>query len=176
PGIRLRGNLWLGEGVEVDDLGQIEGPSLVGNYSRIAPDASVGAYSVLGASVTLLERARTERAVIDASTHVGRSARIERAVGRHLLKTEGYDAGFHVGVSLTDPEMLQIRFCEQPGIALTPALQKEVEKHFTRHELRRAAYNAVGEVSYPARVRESYAQDLLAGLDVHAIRTRGFRL
>ena len=313
PGIRLRGNLWLGEGVEFDDLGQIEGPSLVGNYSRIAPDASVGAYSVLGASVTLLERARTERAVIDASTHVGRSARIEgavvgrncdirahvhvqegaaigdevmlgaqsavlpgvriyphkevetgsrihesliwesrtsshlfgkdgvsglvnvdltpetavrlaaalgtalergarvvgsrespaacrmlkramisgltstgvdiadlrvlpAAVGRHLLKTEGYDAGFHVGVSLTDPEMLQIRFCEQPGIALTPALQKEVEKHFTRHELRRAAYNAVGEVSYPARVRESYAQDLLAGLDIHAIRTRGFRL
>src|SRR5213075_1498385 len=64
------------------------------------------------------------------------------AVSRHLLKNEGYDAGFHVGVSLTDPEMLQIRFCEQPGIALTPALQKEVEKHFTRHELRRAAYNA----------------------------------
>src|SRR5207247_1503691 len=38
PGIRLRGNLWLGEGVEVDDLGQIEGPACVGNYCRIAPD------------------------------------------------------------------------------------------------------------------------------------------
>jgi mannose-1-phosphate guanylyltransferase/phosphomannomutase len=313
PGIRLRGNLWLGEGVEVDDLGQIEGPALVGNYCRIAPDASVGAYSVLGASVTLLERARTERTVIDASTHIGRSARIEgavvgrncdirahvhvqegaaigdevmlgaqsavlpgvriypnkevesgsqihesliwesrtsshlfgkdgvsglvnvdltpetavrlaaalgtalergarvvasrespaacrmlkramisgltstgvdvadlrvlpAAVGRHLLKTQGYDAGFHVGVSLADPEMLQIRFHEQPGITLTPALQKEVEKHFKRHELRRVAYNAVGDVSYPARVRESYAQDLLAGLDVNAIRRRGYRI
>jgi mannose-1-phosphate guanylyltransferase/phosphomannomutase len=313
PGIRLRGNLWLGEGVEVDDLGQIEGPSFVGNYCRIAPDASVGAYSVLGASVTLLERARTERTVIDASTHIGRSARIEgavvgrncdirahvhvqegaaigdqvrlgaqsavlpgvriyphkevetgsqihqsliwesrtsshlfgkdgvaglvnvdltpetavrlaaalgtalergarvvasresptacrmikramisgltstgvdvadlrvlpAAVGRHLLKTQGYDAGFHVGISLTDPEMLQIRFCEQPGIQLTPSLQKEVEKHYTRHELRRAAYNVVGDVTYPARVRESYAHDLLAGLDVEAIRARGFRL
>jgi mannose-1-phosphate guanylyltransferase / phosphomannomutase len=313
PGIRLRGNLWLGEGVEVDDLAQIEGPSFVGNYCRIAPDASVGAYSVLGASVTLLERARTERTVIDASTHVGRSARIEgavlgrncdirahvhvqegaaigdevrlgaqsavlpgvriyphkevetgsqihesliwesrtsshlfgkdgvsglvnvdltpetavrlaaalgtalergarvvasrespaacrmlkramisgltstgvevadlrvlpAAVGRHLLKTQGYDAGFHVGVSLADPEMLQIRFHEQPGITLSPALQKEVEKHFTRHELRRVAYNAVGDVTYPARVRESYSQDLLAGLDVDGIRARGFRL
>ena len=29
---------------------------------------------------------------------------------------------------------------------------------------------------YPARVRESYAQDLLAGLDVEAIRARGFRI
>src|SRR5213080_740435 len=276
PGIRLRGNLWLGEGVEVDDLGQVEGPSCVGNYCRIAPDASVGAYSVLGASVTLLERAHTERSVIDASTHIGRSARVEgavvgrncdirahahvqegaalgdevtlgpqsavlpsvriypykevetgaqihesliwesrapsrlfvedgvsglvnvdltpetavrlaaalgtalkrgarvvasresptacrmikramlsgltstgvsvadlrvlpAAVSRHLLKTEGYDAGFHVGVSHSDPELLHIRFYEQPGIQLTSSLQKEIEKHFTRHELRRAA-------------------------------------
>jgi mannose-1-phosphate guanylyltransferase/phosphomannomutase len=313
PGIRLRGNIWLGEGVEVDDLASIEGPSFVGNYCRIAPDASVGAYSVLSASVTLLERARTERAVIDAATHIGRSARIEgaivgrncdirahvqvnegaaigdevrlgaqsavlpgvriypykevetgsqlhesliwesqtssrlfgkegvsglvnvdltpemavrlaaalgtalkrgarvvasrespsacrmvkramisglnstgvdvadlrilpAAVSRHLLKTHGYDAGFHVGVSYADPEMLLIRFYEQPGIQLTSGLQKEIEKHFTRHELRRAAFNTVGQVTYPARVSESYAQDLLSSLDVEAIRARRFRI
>jgi mannose-1-phosphate guanylyltransferase / phosphomannomutase len=313
PGIRLRGNIWLGEGVEVDDLAAIEAPAFVGNYCRIAPDATVGPYSVLSASVTLLERARTERSVIDAATHIGRSARIEgavvgrdcdirahahvhegaaigdevtlgaqsavmpgvriypykevetgtqihesliweartsshlfgkdgvsglvnvditpeiavrlaaalgtalkrgarvvasresptacrmikramisglnstgvdvadlrvlpAAVSRHLLKTEGYDAGFHVGVSYVDPEALQIRFYEQPGIQLTSALQKEIEKHFTRHELRRAAFNAVGAVSYPARVRETYAQDLLSSLDVEAIRRRGYRI
>ena len=313
PGIRLRGNIWLGEGVEIDDLASIEGPAFVGNYCRVAPDASVGAYSVLSASVTLLERARTERSVVDAATHIGRSARIEgavvgrncdirahahvqegaavgdevtlgaqsavfpgvriypykevetgtqihesliwesrtpsrlfdadgvsglvnvdltpevavrlasalgtalksgarvvvsrespaacrmikramvagltstgvdvsdlrvlpAAVGRHLLKTQGYDAGFHVGVSYADPEMLQIRFCEPPGIALTPALQKEIEKHFTRHELRRSAFGRVGEITYPARVRESYAQDLLDALDRDAIRERGFRI
>ena len=313
PGIRLRGNVWLGEGVEVDDLAAVEGPAFVGNYCRIAPDADVGAYSVLSASVTLLERARTERSVIDASTHIGRSARVEgaivgrncdirahvqinegaaigdevklgaqsavlpgvriypykevetgaqihesliwesrtsshlfgkdgvsglvnvdltpetavrlaaalgtalkrgarvvgsrespaacrmikramisglnstgvdvadlrvlpAAVSRHLLKTHGYDAGFHVGVSYADPEMLQIRFYEQPGIQLTSGLQKEIEKHFTRHELRRAAFNTVGRVTYPARVSESYAQDLLSSLDVEAIRARHFRV
>jgi mannose-1-phosphate guanylyltransferase / phosphomannomutase len=313
PGIRLRGNVWLGEGVEVDDLDSIEGPVFLGNYCRIAPDATVGAYSVLGSSVTLLERARTERSVIDASTHIGRSARVEgavvgracdirahthvqegaaigdevtlgaqsavmpgvriypykevetgaqihesliwesrassslfgatgvsglvdvdltpevavrlaaalgtalkrgarvvasresppacrmikramisglnstgvsvadlrvlpAAVSRHLLKSEGFDAGFHVGVSHSDPERLEIRFYEQPGIQLTAALQKEIEKHFTRLELRRAAFNAVGAVSYPARVRESYAQDLLASLDAEAIRARGYRI
>jgi mannose-1-phosphate guanylyltransferase/phosphomannomutase len=313
PGIRLRGNIWLGEGVEVDDLDSIEGPAYLGNYCRIAPDATVGAYSVLGSSVTLLERARTERSVIDAATHMGRSSRVEgavvgracdirahvhvqegaaigdevtlgaqsavmpqvriypykevetgaqiyenliwesratsslfgasgvsglvnvdltpevavrlaaalgtalkrgarvvasresppacrmvkramisglnstgvnvadlrvlpAAVSRHLLKSEGFDAGFHVGVSYTDPEMLEIRFYEQPGIQLTAELQKEIEKHFTRLELRRAAFNAVGAVSYPARVRESYAQDLLASLDAEAIRARGYRI
>jgi mannose-1-phosphate guanylyltransferase/phosphomannomutase len=313
PGIRLRGNIWLGEGVEVDDLEAIEGPAFLGNYCRIAPDATVGPYSVLGSSVTLLERARTERSVVDAATHIGRSARVEgavvgrscdirahahvqegaaigdevtlgaqsavlpgvriypykevetgaqihesliwesrassklfgaagvsglvnvdltpdtairlaaalgtalkrgarvvasresppacrmikramisglnstgvdvadlrvlpAAVSRHLLKTQNFDAGFHVGVSYVDPEMLEIRFYEQPGISLTPSLQKEIEKHFTRHELRRSAFNAVGAVTYPARVRESYAQDLLSTLDVEAIRARSYRI
>jgi NDP-sugar pyrophosphorylase family protein len=54
--------------VDVDDLASIEGPAVLGNYCRIAPDASVGAYSVLSSSVTLLERAHTERSVVDAST------------------------------------------------------------------------------------------------------------
>jgi mannose-1-phosphate guanylyltransferase / phosphomannomutase len=312
-GIRLRGNVWLGEGVEVDDLDQIEGPAFVGNYCRIFPDASVGAHSILATSVTLRERARTARSVIDSSTHVGRSAVIEgavlgrscdvrahvhvqegvaigdevtlgaqsvvmpnvriypykevetgaqihesliwesrassrlfgrdgvtglvnvdvtpetavrlaaalgtalkrggrvvasrespaacrmvkramisglnstgidvadlrvlpAAVSRHLLKTHGYDAGFHVGISYADPELIEIRFFEQPGIQLTSALQKEIEKHFSRQELRRVAFGAVGSVSYPARVRESYAQDLLATLDQDAIRARGYRL
>jgi mannose-1-phosphate guanylyltransferase/phosphomannomutase len=313
PGIRLRGNIWVGEGVEIDDLEGVEGPAFVGNYCRVSPDAHLGSHTVLGASVTLRERARVARSVLDASTHVGRSALIEgailgrncdvrahvriqegvaigdevtigaesviapgvriypykevesgaqifesliwesrassrlfgkdgvaglvnvdltpdaavrlasalgtalkrgsrvvasrespaacrmikramisglnstgvdvadlrvlpAAVSRHLLKTHGYDAGFHVGTGSSDPEVVQIRFFEPPGIQLTASLQKEIEKHFTRQELRRVAWSDVGEVSYPARVRESYAHDLLSGLDVSAIRERGFRI
>src|SRR5437667_10626207 len=32
------------------------------------------------------------------------------AVSRHLLKTHGYDVGFHGGTSPSDPEVIQIRF------------------------------------------------------------------
>ncbi len=313
PGIRIRGNVWIGEGVDIADLEQIEGPAYVGNYCRIAPGATVGEYSVLSNSVTLRERTRTTRSVIDASTHIGRSSLIEgaiigrscdlrahvrihegvaigdevrigsesvimpgvriypykevesgsllqesliwesraaarlfgrdgvaglvnvdltpdvavrvaaalgtalkrgarvaasresapacrmikramisgftsvgldvadlrvlpAAVARHLLKTEGFEAGVHVGTSQTDPEVVQIRFFEQPGTPLSSELQKEIEKNFTRGELRRAAFGDIGDISYPARVRESYAHDLLAGVDVEAIRDRGFRL
>ena len=313
PGIRLRGNVWLGEGVQVDELDLIDGPAFVGNNCRIAQDAKIDPYTVLAPSVTLRERARVSRSVIDSSTHLGRSALVEGAVvgrgcdirahvrvhegvaigdnvtlgaesvvmphvriyphkevdsgaqiheslvwesratsrlfdrdgvsglvnvdltaetavrlaaalgtalnrgarvvasreaagacrmikravitgltstgvdvadlrvlpapvNRHVLKVQGYEAGVHVGTSAADPEVVQIRFYEPPGIQLTPGLQKEIEKHFTRHELRRAAYNEVGEISYPARVRESYAQDLLATVDADAIRRRGFRL
>ena len=87
------------------------------------------------------------------------------AVGRHVLKAEAYDAGFHVGTSGLNAEAVQIRFFEPPGMEITAALRKEIEKHFTRLELRRAGAAEVGSVSYPTRVRESYVQDLLGTLD-----------
>jgi mannose-1-phosphate guanylyltransferase / phosphomannomutase len=313
PGVRLRGNVWIGEGVEIDDYDRIEAPAFIGNYCRIATDATVGPYSVLSASVTLRDRARTVGSVIDASTHVGRSSLIENAivgrncdirshvrihedvaigdevaigaesvvmpgvrifpfkevesgsqvfenlvfesrpssrlfsadgvsglvnvdltpetairlaeafgtamkrgarvvasrespracrmikramisglsstgvevadlrvlpapVGRHLLKSHGYDGGFHVGVSPTDPEVVKVHFFEPPGIELTDAMQKEVDKHFTRLEFRRMASSDVGGITYPARAREGYADDLLASLDVEAIRARDFKI
>jgi mannose-1-phosphate guanylyltransferase/phosphomannomutase len=313
PGIRIRGNVWLGEGVEIADLEQIEGPAYIGNYCRVAPGATVGAHTVLSNSVTLRERTRVTRSVIDASTHIGRNSLIEgsilgrscdirahvrihegvaigdevtigaetvvmpgvriypykdvesgslihesviwesrastrlfgrdgvaglvnvdltpevavriaaalgtalkrgarvaasresapacrmikralitgftsagldvadlrvlpAAVARHLLKSEGYEAGIHVGTSQVDPEIVQIKFFQQPGIQLSASMQKEIEKNFMRGELRRASFGDIGSISYPARVRESYAQDLLDSLDVEAIRNRGFRL
>jgi mannose-1-phosphate guanylyltransferase / phosphomannomutase len=313
PGIRIRGNVWVGDGVDLHDIDALEGPAFLGNYCRIAPDASVGPYSVLATSVTLRERAHTSRSIIDASTSIGRSAVVEgavvgrscdlrahvrvhegvaigdevtigaesvimpgvriypykevetgsqifesviwesrgttrifrmqgvsglvnvdltpdiavrlaaalgtalksgervvasrdgapacrmikramisglsstgvnvadlrvipAAVGRHLVKAENFAAGFHVGLSPSDPEVVRIQFFEAPGIEMSSSMQKEVEKHFTRGEIRRVAAADVGTISYPARVREGYASDLLDTLDVEAIRARGFRL
>ena len=49
PGIRLRGNIWLGEGVELDDLDQVEGPALISNYCRDRPGrARRPAFGALG--------------------------------------------------------------------------------------------------------------------------------
>ena len=54
--------------------------------------------------------------------------------------------------SYSDPEMLGSSFFEQPGIQLTAATQKEIEKHYSRGELRRAAFNEVGSPQLKARV------------------------
>jgi mannose-1-phosphate guanylyltransferase/phosphomannomutase len=313
PGIRIRGNMWLGDGVDLDDLDALEGPLFIGNYCRIGRGARVGPYSVLSTSVTVRERGNVVRSVVDASTYIGRSTTVEgaiigrscdlrahvrvhervaigdevtigaesvimpdvriypfkevetgsqlhesliwesrtttrvfgksgvagmvnvdltpdvavrlasalgtaiergarvvasregtpacrlikramisgvtatgvdvadlraipAAVARHLLKAEGFDAGFHVGVSPTDPEVIRIQFFEPPGIEMTNSTQKEVEKHYSRGELRRVAAGDVGRISYPARTREQYAGSLLATLDVEAVRARRFRI
>jgi mannose-1-phosphate guanylyltransferase / phosphomannomutase len=313
PGIQLRGNIWIGDGVDLADLDQIEGPAFIGANSRIAREAVIGPHTVLGANVTLRERARTERSIVDSGTHVGRSVIVEgaivgrscdlraharlhqgvaigdevtigaesvvypgvriypykevesgaqihesliwesraasrvfgrdgvqglinvdltpemalrlgaalgsalprdarvvtsreappacrmlkralitgmvstgvhvadlrvlpSAVNRHMLKSEGFDAGVHVGVGATDPEIVRVQFYERPGIQLTAALQKEIEKHFTRHEVRRVAAQDVGRISYPPRPAESYAAELIQSLDVGAIASRQFRI
>ncbi len=312
-GLRLRGNVWIGEGTDIHNVEEIEGPAFVGNNCQIARDASIGPYTILSQGVTLRERARTTRTVIDSATYVGRSALLEGAivgrscdirdhvriqegaaigdevtigsesniaphvriypykevetgsqvfenliwetrassrlfgkdgvtglvnvdltpetaarlatalgtalkrgarvvasrdsapgcrmikrsiisglnasgvdvadlrvsppaVSRHVLKTQGFAAAVHVGSSHLDPEAVFIRFYEPPGILLTAGLQKEIEKNFTRQELRRVAAGGVGSVSYPARVRESYAHDLLDSLDADAIRKKRFRI
>jgi mannose-1-phosphate guanylyltransferase/phosphomannomutase len=312
-GIRLRGNVWLGEGVNLEDFDAVEGPAFVGNHSRIDPRASVGPYSVLSNGVTLRDHARTARCVIDASTYIGRSVLIEEAVigrscdirahariqegaavgdnctigeqsvvmpgiriypfkevesgavvdrhliwesrlasrlfgrdaiaglinvdltpetavrigialgtaldrgarvatsraappaarllkravlsgiistgvdvadlqvmpaavTRHLVKAEGLGAGVHVRPNATDPEVLEIQIFEAPGIQATPELSKEVEKNYLRQEFRRAAWDEVGQITFPGRAVQSYVQDLLRTLDVDAIRARGFRI
>jgi mannose-1-phosphate guanylyltransferase / phosphomannomutase len=313
PGIRIRGNIWLGDGVDLHELGALEGPVFLGNYCRIAPDAAIGPYTVLSASVTARERARISHSIVDTSTYIGRSTVIEgavigrgcdlrshvrvhqgvaigdevtigsesvimpdvriypykevetgshlhesliwesrattrvfgkdgvsglvnvdltpdvavrlaaafgtalkrgarvvgsregtpacrmikramisglsstgvdvadlrvipSAVARHLVKSENYVAGFHVGISPSDPEAIRIQFFERPGIELSGEMQREIEKHVTRGELRRVASTEVGRISYPSRVRESYASDLLATIDVDAVRAREFRI
>jgi mannose-1-phosphate guanylyltransferase/phosphomannomutase len=98
------------------------------------------------------------------------------AVSRHVLKTQAFDAGVHIGSSHLDPEAVFIRFYEPQGILLTAGLQKEIEKNYSRQELRRVAAEGIGAVTYPARVREGYAHDLIDHLDVEAIRSRGFRI
>ena len=56
-------------------------------------------------------------------------------------------------------------------------MQKEVEKHFTRGELRRVAADDVGTITYPARVaRDVRRRTCSRPLDVEAIRARRFRL
>ncbi|MBA3347710.1 MAG: NDP-sugar synthase, partial [Actinobacteria bacterium] len=130
-GMRLRGNVWLGEGVEIDDIEQLQGPSFIGNYTRVARGASVGPYTVLSNGVTLREHAQTTRAVIDSATHVGRSALIEGAiVGRSCDIRE--HVRIHEGVAIGDHVTIGSESSIMPNVRIYPF--KEVETGAQVHE------------------------------------------
>src|SRR6266536_2917476 len=124
PGIQLRGNIWIGEGVDLDDLDQVEGPAFIGNNCRLAREATVGPLSVLGANSTLRERARIARSVVEAGTHIGRSAIVEGAiVGRSCdIRTH---ARLHEGVAIGDHVIVGDQSVIYPGVRIYP--YKEVE-------------------------------------------------
>jgi mannose-1-phosphate guanylyltransferase/phosphomannomutase len=124
PGIRLRGNIWVGEGVELGDLEAVEGPAFIGNYCRVADQATVGPYAVLSNSVTLREHARVARSVIDASTYVGRSVLVEGAIVGKSCDIRPH-ARLHEGVAVGDSCTIGEQSVVMPGIRIYPF--KEVE-------------------------------------------------
>ena len=79
---------------------------------------------MLGANSTLRERARIERSVIEAGTHIGRSAIVEGAVvGRSCdLRTH---ARLHEGVAIGDEVTIGAESVIFPGVRIYP--YKEVE-------------------------------------------------
>ena len=305
--------MYLGDGVQLPELGQIQGPAFVGNYSKIEPGARIGAYSVLGQNAVVKDGAQIERSVIDSGSYIGQSARIEGAilgkgvdvrahavvnegvaigdecsigsqsvlapnvkvypfktieagaaihsnliwesrgittlfgrdevsglvnvditpdvasrigmaygttlardarivvsrdanpaarmikrslisgfaatgvnvsdlrvampaVARHQLKIDERAGGVHVQISPDDPEVVEIRFFEAPGILVSDATIKSIERTYSRQEFRRVSATEIGRLSYPSRATEIYVQDLLEILDVAAIRSRGFRM
>ncbi len=130
PGIRIRGNVWLGEGVEIGDLDQVEGPAYIGNYCRVAPGATVGSHSVLSNSVTLRERTRTTRSVIDASTHIGRSSLIEGAIIGRSCDIRAH-VRIHEGVAIGDEVTIGSETVIMPGVRIYPYKEVESGSHIT---------------------------------------------
>jgi mannose-1-phosphate guanylyltransferase / phosphomannomutase len=84
PGVRLKENIWLGEGVTLPSVDVIEGPSFLGAYTTVEDGAKIGPYAVLGANVTVKAGASVQRSVIDGGTHVGTNATVRGStVGRN---------------------------------------------------------------------------------------------
>jgi mannose-1-phosphate guanylyltransferase/phosphomannomutase len=131
PGFKLRGNVWVGEGVQVDDVEGVQGPAFIGADCRIAPDAIVAPYSVLSAGVTLREHTRVSRSVIDAGTYLGRGSIVEGAIlGRNCELRSNVHV--HEGVAIGDQVTLGEQSVIFPDVRIYP--YKEVESGAELHE------------------------------------------
>ncbi len=57
---RLRGNVWVSEEVDINEVEGVEGPAFIGANCRIADGASIGPYSVLSQGVIVREGASVD--------------------------------------------------------------------------------------------------------------------
>ena len=70
-GFEMAPGVWVGEGAEVDPDARLEGPLILGAYSKVEAGAQVRPLSVLGNNVVVMGGAVVERAVVHDNVFVG---------------------------------------------------------------------------------------------------------
>jgi len=75
-----------------------------------------------------------------------------------------------------DPQSLDIIFFDERGADLSQAAARRLERIVSRQEFRRAFPGEIAELSYPPRVVEAYAQELVRSVDLKGVREAGLKV
>jgi mannose-1-phosphate guanylyltransferase/phosphomannomutase len=75
-----------------------------------------------------------------------------------------------------DPQSLDIIFLDERGADLSQAAARRLERIVSRQEFRRAFPGEIAELSYPPRVVEAYAQELVRSVDLTGVREAGLKV
>ena len=137
-------------------------------------------------------------AVITTSRDVSRAARaLKRAVHSALnasainvvdleaqplpvarFETARGECGGGIALRTTpgNPQSIDLIFLDKTGADLSQADRRKIERVFSRQEYRRAFPGEIAELIYPARVRESYAHELLRCVDLTGVDEAGMKV
>jgi mannose-1-phosphate guanylyltransferase/phosphomannomutase len=99
-GFEMSPGVWIAEGAEVDPDVEIEGPLLVGDYTRVEAGAALRPYAVLGDNVVVKSGAVIERSIVHDNVFIGPRVSLRGAViGRNtdVMRGARVDEGAVVG-------------------------------------------------------------------------------
>jgi len=121
-----------------------------------------------------------KRAVIAALTSSAIDVRDLEVVPLPVTRFETGRSSAAGGVVLRttpgDPQSIDIVFLDEQGADLSPAAQRKIERTFSRQEFRRAFPGEIAELSFPARLLDSYAQELLSAIDTSGVAEAGLKV
>src|SRR6476620_3738275 len=88
------------------------------------------------------------------------------------FRTARSEAGGGIALRTTpgNPQSIDIIVLDEPGAELSQAAARKLERVFSRQEYRRAFPGEIAELSYPPRVVESYAADLVQNAGMTGVR------
>jgi len=127
-----------------------------GSHVIVSRDSSRAARMVKRAMVAGLN---------SAGCHVRDLRVASPAVNRFTTRDTRCTGGVHVCQSASDPQVLDIHFYDKMGLDIAPFDEKKVERLYFRGEFRRAFLDEVGDIIYPPRALEYYAEGLAYALE-----------
>jgi mannose-1-phosphate guanylyltransferase / phosphomannomutase len=84
--------------------------------------------------------------------------------------------GIALRTSPGNPQSIDIIFLDERGAELSQAAARKLERVFSRQEYRRAFPGEIAELSYPPRVVESYAAELVECADMTGVREAALKV
>lgn len=183
-----RSIIWETKGMR--NLFGIEGISGIANVD-ITPELVTRVAMALGTSlpkesfvVTSRDSNRVSRMVkramiaglVATGVHVRDLRVAPTPVNRFNVSSSRCAGGIHVSISPFDPQTVQILFFDKDGINLGENGRRDIEKYFYREDFRRGFYNEIGEIIFPPRTGEYYANGLVGHVDLAAIREAKFKV
>ena len=93
-----------------------------------------------------------------------------------LETAQGSAGGVLIRTSPGQPESVDISFLDNQGADLSQASQRKLERMFSRGEFRRAFPGEIGDLSFPPRVMEAYALELLRCVDTTGLKSSGLKV
>lgn len=91
-------------------------------------------------------------------------------VARFHTSRESSSGGIALRTTAGDPQSVDIIVMDARGADLPPTAQRKLERVFSRQEFRRAFPGEIAELTYPSRVVEDYAHELLRRIDMTGVR------
>jgi mannose-1-phosphate guanylyltransferase / phosphomannomutase len=84
--------------------------------------------------------------------------------------------GVRIHTTAGDPQSVDLVFLDEAGADLSPSAQRRLERVFSRQEFRRAFPGEIAQLSYPARLVDSYSTEVLACIDSSGIAGTDLRV
>jgi mannose-1-phosphate guanylyltransferase/phosphomannomutase len=97
-------------------------------------------------------------------------------VTRFEIANSASRGGVAVQLAPDDPQTVLLRFLDEHGLDLDEATQRKIERLVSREESRRVLASEIGDIDFPPRTAELYANALIAGVDLEAVRKHRFKL
>jgi mannose-1-phosphate guanylyltransferase/phosphomannomutase len=97
-------------------------------------------------------------------------------IARHAILGTQAAGGVHVRLSPNDPKLALIEFFDDQGVYISKNAERKIETIFFREDFRRVDSDQIGQLEFPSRSLEQYAEDFYHHLKVDDVKTRHMKI